>query len=161
MTLTPSRKNGVDQILNWLGFVSHLRTKLHRAKLMRSNRIPPSSPHPPSLSMLLSEPKLFPISLVPRNPSSTSSTSERPRTSSNHPPANGRCHGGGLGSSTHDAPWSNGDDAWANGGSGLYACSYGSGTRVVWKADDGWTVRATGMEAAATNVPGAYATSTS
>ena len=161
MTLTPSRKNGVDQILNWLGFVSHLRTKLHRAKLMRSNRIPPSSPHPPSHSMLLPKPKLLSISLVSWYPTPTSSTSKCPSSSSNDPPANGRCRRGGDGRSPNDASWSNGDDAWANGSSCLYACSYGSWTCFVWRTDDGWTVWVTGLETTATDISGAYATSTS
>jgi hypothetical protein len=130
-------------------------------KLTRSNRIPPSSPHPPSHRMLLSKQKLLPISLVSWNPSSTSSTSKRPRTSSDHPSAHGRRRWGGDGSSPNDGPSSNGYDAWSNGCSCLYACSYGSWTCISWWTDDGWTVWATGVETAATDVSGAYAASTS
>jgi hypothetical protein len=128
---------------------------------MSSNRIPPRGPHPPPDSMLLSKPKLVPISLVSWNSSSTPSTSKRPRTSSNHPTAHGRRHWGRDGSSPNDGSSSNGYDAWTNGCSCLYACSDGSWTCFVWRADDGWTWGASGLGTTATDVSGAYATSTS
>jgi hypothetical protein len=136
-------------------------TRVPRTKLMRSNRIPPRGPHPPPDSMLLPKQKLVPISLVPWNPSSTSSTSERPRTRSDHPTAHGRCRWGGDGSSPNDGSSSNGYDAREDGGARLYACSYGSWTCFVWWTDDGWTVWITRVGTTATNVSGAYATSTS
>ena len=112
--------------------------------------------------MLFPKPKLFPISLVPRNPSSTSSASKRPRTSSYHPSAHGRRRWSRNGSSPNGGPWSNGHDAWTNGCTDLYACPDGTWTCVVWWTDDGWTwVWATGLGTAAADVSGADATPTS
>jgi hypothetical protein len=150
----------VDQTGNSLESVSPT-SEATTTKLTRSNRIPPSSPHPPSHRMLLSKPKLVPISLVPWNPSSTPSTSKRPRTSSDHSTADGRCRWGGDGSSPKDGSSSNGYDARKAGGARLYACSDGSWTCVVWWTDDGWTVWVTRVGTAATYVSGAYAASTS
>jgi hypothetical protein len=156
----PSRKNEVDQMGNLLESVSPT-SQTARTKLMRSNRIPPRGPHPPPHSMLLPKQKLVPISLVSWNPSSTSSTSKRPRTSSNNSTSHGRCRWGGDGSSPNDGSSSNGYDTWTNGGSRLYACSYASWTCVVWWTDDGWTVWITRVGTTATDVSGAYAASTS
>jgi hypothetical protein len=130
---------------------------------MSSNRIPLSGPHPAPNSLLLPKPKLVPISLVPWNPSSTPSTSKRPSTSSYNPTADGRCHRGGNGSSAYDGSSSNGYDAWTNGSSRLYACSYGSWAYVVWRRDHGWTWTwgVSGLGTTATDVSGANAASTS
>lgn len=126
---------------------------------MRSHWVPLSSSYSSPPSMLLSKPKLFPISLVPRNPSSTSSASKRPRTSSYHPTAHGRRRRRWYGSSSNDGSWSNGNDARTNGCPDLYACPDGTWTCVLWWSDDGWTwLWATGLGTAAADVSGAHAT---